>query len=140
MQRSFLKLAHCRSGNFAVMFALMLPFFAAIIAFIADQANIAMLQSRIATARDAALVAAAQEYVGGQSGSPAQLEPYAKSFFLANLGEEYAHATTVKLITPESNASHSMNLEVHVKYEPLLSPVYTALSGKPGRAFAIDLD
>jgi hypothetical protein len=74
MLRCALKLSHSRSGNFAVIFALMLPVFAAIITFIADQAKMAHLQSRVSAARDAAMMAAAHEYVQG-SKSHGSLKP-----------------------------------------------------------------
>ena len=138
MLRLVLTLPRCRSGNFAVIFALMLPVFAAIITFIADQANMAHLQSRVSAARDAAMMAVAQEYVQGNK-SHAQLEAYAKDFFIANLGGEYAQAASVKLITPQSASQGVFTLEAHVKYEPLFAPVYAASSGRPGSEFAVDI-
>ncbi len=138
MPRAALKLSHCRDGNFAVIFALILPVFAAIITFIADQANMAHVQSRVSAARDAAMLAVAQEYVQGNK-SHAQLEAYAKDFFIANLGEEYAQAASVKLITPQSGSQGVFTLEAHVKYEPLFAPVYAASSGRPGSEFAVDI-
>jgi Flp pilus assembly protein TadG len=133
-----LKLAHCREGNFAVIFALMLPVLVAFMTFIGDQANMAHLQSRVNSARDAATVAAAQEFLMGNR-SHAQLEAYAKDFFLANLGEEYREASSVKLTTPKSPSQGGFSIEAHVKYEPLLAPVYAAASGQHGGEFVVDL-
>jgi Putative Flp pilus-assembly TadE/G-like len=133
-----LKLARCRKGNFAVMFALMLPVLAAFMTFIFDQANIAHLQSRVREARDAATVAAAQEFVMGNK-SHAQLEAYAKDFFLANLGEEYREASSVKLTTPKPPSQRGFSLEAHVKYQPLLAPVYAAASGQADGEYVVDL-
>jgi Flp pilus assembly protein TadG len=133
-----LKLAHCRKGNFAIIFALTLPVLVAFMIFIFDQANMAHLQSRVNTARDAATVAAAQEFLMGNR-SHAQLEAYAKDFFLANLGEEYREASSLKLITPKSSSKGVFSIDAHVKYEPLLAPVYAAASGQPGGEFAVDL-
>jgi Flp pilus assembly protein TadG len=75
-----LRLAHSRCGNFAVIFALTLPVLVAFITFIADQTNMMHVQSRVREARDAATVAAAQEFVMGNI-SHAQLEAYAKDLF-----------------------------------------------------------
>jgi Flp pilus assembly protein TadG len=138
MMHSALKLSHCRKGNFAVIFALMLPVFASIIAFIGDQANMAHMQTRVSQARDAALVAVAGEYSNGNK-SHAQLEAYAKAFFLANLGEEYANVASVKLTTPKSSSTGVFTLETHVRYDPFLAPVYAAASGRPGREFTVDI-
>jgi Flp pilus assembly protein TadG len=138
MSRAAMKLPHCRQGNFAVIFALMLPVFAAIITFIGDQANMVHVQSRVSQARDAALAAVAQEYIMGNK-SHAQLEGYAKDFFLANLGEEYAKSVSVKLTTPKSVSAHGLTLETHIRYEPFLAPVYAAASGQPGTEFAVDI-
>lgn len=133
-----LKLAHSREGNFAVIFALTLPVLVAFMTFIGDQANMAHLQSEIYRARDAATVAASQEFSMGNM-SHAQLETYAKDFFLANLGENYRDATSLKLITPKSPSERVFSIEAHVKYVPLLAPIYAAASGQPGRDFLIDL-
>jgi Flp pilus assembly protein TadG len=138
MMHSALKLSYCRKGNFAVIFALILPVFASIIAFIGDQANMAHMQTRVSQARDAALVAVAQEHIHGNK-SHAQLEAYAKDFFLANLGEEYANATSVKLTVPRSMSAGGFTLEAHVRHEPFFAPVYAAASGRPGSEFTVDI-
>jgi Flp pilus assembly protein TadG len=138
MPRAAMTLSHCRSGNFAVIFALTLPVFAAIIAFIGDQANMMHLQSRVSRARDAAIVAAAQEFIMGNR-PHAQLEAHAKDFFLANLGEEYREVTTVRLTTPKSLSSGGITLETHVKYEPLFAPVFAAATGQPASGYAVDI-
>jgi hypothetical protein len=62
-----------------------------------------------------------------------------KTFFLANLGEEYREAASVRLITPKSMASGGFTLETHVRYEPLLASVYAAASGRPGGEFAVGI-
>ena len=136
--RAALQLSHCRQGNFAIIFALMLPALVAFITFIADQANMMHMQSRVREARDAATVAAAHEFLMGNR-SHAQLEAYAKDFFLANLGAEYAEAASVKLTTPKSAASGAISLETHVRYQPLFAPIYAAASGRPGSGFTVDI-
>ena len=133
-----LKLCHCRQGNFAVIFALMLPVLVAFITFIADQANIMHLQSRIARARDAATAAVAQETAQGNK-SRAELEAYAKDFFLANLGADYAEASSVKLTMPNWPKAGVVKLEAYVKYEPIPAPVYAAASGYATAEFAVDI-
>jgi hypothetical protein len=133
-----LRFVRSRAGSFAVMFALMLPVFATFIVFISDQANMAHLQSRVREARDAATVAAAQEFLTGKR-THAQLEAYAKDFLLANLGEEYREALKVELTVPKTVSSGSFILEAHLKYVPMLSPVYAAASGNPGSEFAINI-
>jgi Flp pilus assembly protein TadG len=133
-----LKLAHCRGGNFAVIFALTLPVLVAVITFIGEQANMAHLQSRVRQARDAANVAVAVESVQGNK-TRAQLEAYAKEFFLANLGGQYAEASSVKLVMPNWPKVGVVRLEAHVRYEPLFAPAYAAASGQSASEFAVDL-
>jgi Flp pilus assembly protein TadG len=138
MPRTALKLSRCRKGNFAVIFALTLPVLVAFVTVIADQANMAHVQSRVREARDAATVAAAQEFIMGNR-SHAQLETYAKDFFLANLGEEYREASSIKLTAPKSPSRGVFSIEAHVKYKPLLAPVYAVASGQSGGEFVVDL-
>jgi hypothetical protein len=116
----------------------MLPLFAAIITFIADQANMAHLQSRVIRAHDAALLAAALDF-GTGSRAHAQLEAYAKDFFLANLGDEYRDASSVRPTTPRSSSSGVFMLEAHVKYEPLSAPFNAAAPGMTSSEFVVDV-
>jgi hypothetical protein len=129
-----LKLARSRSGNFAVMFALLLPALAAIVTFIGDQANMGHIRSRINAARGAAGIAVAHEYRKGNK-SHGQLEAYAKAFFVANLGVKYEKAVSVKLIV----SGRHFQLETHVRYEPWLAPLYAAASSGPGREYFVDI-
>jgi Flp pilus assembly protein TadG len=130
------RLTHARSGNFTVMFALILPVIATVITFIGDQAKIGQVQSRVREAREAAAVA---EYMRGNK-SKAQLEAYAKDFFIANLGKEYEKAADVKLIVSGSPSKGlQFDLETHVKYEPFLAPVYAAASGNFTSSYAVDI-
>jgi hypothetical protein len=132
------KLAQSRDGNFAVIFALTLPVLVAFLTFVGDQANMAHLQSRVRQARDAANAAVALESVQGNK-TRAQLEAYAKDFFLANLGGQYAEVSSLKLVMPKWPKVGIVRLEAHVRYEPLFAPVYAAASGQPGSEFAVDI-
>jgi Putative Flp pilus-assembly TadE/G-like len=136
--RTVLRLAQCHKGNFTVLFALMLPVLVTFMTFMFDQANMAHLQGRVNSSRDAAALAAAQEFLTGNR-SHSQLEAFAKDFFLANLGEEYREAASVKLTTPKPPSQRGFSLEAHVKYKPLLAPVYAAASGQHGREYVVDL-
>ena len=138
MLRLVLTLPRCRSGNFAVIFALMLPVLVTLITFIADQANMAHMQSRVRQARDLANDAVALESVQGNK-SRAQLEAYAKDFFLSNLGAQYAEASSLKLTMPKWPKVGVVKLEAHVKYEPLFAPLYAAASGQPAGEFVVDI-
>jgi Flp pilus assembly protein TadG len=133
-----LKLAHSREGNFAAIFALTLPALVAFVTFIGDQANMLHVQSRVREARDAANIAVALESVQGNK-TRAQLEAYARDFFLANLGEDYAEASSLKLTMPKWPSVGGVRLEAHVRYEPIFAPVYAAASGQPGSEFAVDI-
>jgi Flp pilus assembly protein TadG len=135
MLHNAFKLARCQSGNFAVMFALLLPVLAAILAFIGDQVNIARIASRIETARDAATVAVAHEYMASNK-SHRELEAYAKAFFIANLGQEYEKAARVELILTKPGPV--FQLKTSVKYEPYLAPLYAAVSRRPGSRHVIE--
>ena len=129
MPHAAMQFARCRAGNFAVMFALMLPVLAAFLGFIADQANIANIGNRIDAARDAAVLAVALESVTGNK-SHQELEAYAKSFFIANLGKEFEEAASVELTAIKPG--RGFQLKARVNYEPFLAPLYAAASGKPG--------
>lgn len=133
-----LRLAKSRDGNFAVIFALVLPVLVAFMTFIFDQANIVHLQSRVRQARDAANAAVALESLQGNK-TRAQLEAYATDFFIANLGGQYAEASSVKLTMPKWPKVGVVLLAAHVRYEPLFAPIYAAASGRPGCEFAVDI-